>query len=462
MKKLLMWAALSACSLSFADVYIIDGERVEGEVHEEDGMRTICTAEMCMILPDDAVKVEDEPPAEEAEGQPRAGVAYSAVGVADSADGAVGVADAADGAVGAADSPEGVGGVGPTPQVESRQRASRQWMKGGYMDKDTFLKFLRGEVYDETDDGGFLAGKAWYLVILLVLVGGLAMNLTPCVLPMMPINLMVIGKSASRGALYGLGIAVAYGTMGVLAAVGGLAFGTIQGSPWFNLAIALLFVALALSMFGVFMIDFSKARQGAFNPAKLQRFKAAFPFVMGMVSAVLAGACIAPILIAVLLLTAKLYAAGQKLALALPFVLGLGMALPWPFAGAGLKLLPKPGAWMGKVNKLFGVIVLLFAAWYGFLAYRGFTFKAEGEITPDNFSLVGVRRPVLVDCWATWCKNCKAMEETTLRDPEVKAELERRGFTVIRLQCEKGPEDLERKQPDFKGVKGLPTFVIFE
>ena len=67
-----------------------------------------------------------------------------------------------------------------------------------------------------------------------------------------------------------------------------------------------------------------------------------FAFFMGMVSAVLAGACVAPILIAVLLLTAKLHAEGHVLALALPFVLGLGMGLPWPFAGAGLQVLPKP------------------------------------------------------------------------------------------------------------------------
>jgi hypothetical protein len=64
---------------------------------------------------------------------------------------------------------------------------------------------------------------------------------------MVPINLMIIGRSAMRGALYGLGIAVAYGILGVLAAVGGLAFGQIQSSPWFNAAVGVLFAALSLA-----------------------------------------------------------------------------------------------------------------------------------------------------------------------------------------------------------------------
>jgi thiol:disulfide interchange protein len=55
------------------------------------------------------------------------------------------------------------------------------------------------------------------------------------------------------------------------------------------------------------------------------------------------------------------------LGLALPFVLGLGMALPWPFAGAGLSFLPKPGAWMVKVKYGFGMIIFGFAAWYGYV-----------------------------------------------------------------------------------------------
>jgi thiol:disulfide interchange protein len=285
---------------------------------------------------------------------------------------------------------------------------------------------------------------------------------------------MVIGKSAARGALYGLGIALAYGAMGVLAAIGGMAFGEIQGNPWFNVAIAVLFVLLALALMGVFFIDLSKGR-GGFAKRKTSMLPGLFAFFMGVVSAVLAGACVAPVLIAVLLLTAKLYAEGAALALGLPFVLGLGMALPWPFAGAGMQVLPRPGAWMKYVNKAFGVLVLGFAAWYGYLAYRGFAERVSEPgadetaqsgsntslaATPATFAdaLKGAKRPVLVDCWATWCKNCAAMEKTTFEDESVKAALE--AYSVIKLQAEDISE--LKKLDGFGDVKGLPAFLIFE
>jgi len=327
----------------------------------------------------------------------------------------------------------------------------------GYMDAEAFLAFLENRQADD-----FFASKGLWLVVLLALLGGLAMNLTPCVLPMIPINLMIIGKSAARGAWYGLGIMMAYGILGVMASIGGMAFGSIQANPWFNLAVALVFVALALSMFGVFFIDFSKSRS---------KFRGG-AFLMGILAAVLAGACVAPILIAVLLLTAKLFAAGNVFALGLPFVLGLGMALPWPFVGAGLAVLPKPGAWMKWVNRGFGVVVLGFAVWYGRLAWNGFGSAVVAaspsigdgviEATPatlnSQLTTVGSNKPVLVDCWATWCKNCAAMEKGTLADPKVRAELKK--FTVVRLQA----EDINelRKLPGFEGVMGLPAFVIFE
>jgi len=335
----------------------------------------------------------------------------------------------------------------------------------GYMDADRFVAFLKGEDIAGCDSS--FAGKGIWLVLLLVLLGGVAMNLTPCVLPMVPINLMVIGKSAVRGVWYGAGIAVAYGVLGVLAAVGGMAFGEIQGNPWFNGAVAVIFAVLALALFDVFFIDLSKFRKVDGVAEKRAKAPLVFAFSMGALSAVLAGACVAPILISVLLLTADLFAKGNWFALGLPFVMGVGMALPWPFAGAGLQVLPKPGAWMKKVNKAFGVIVLCFAAWYGYLAVKAISSdgvaddSGSSSATPSTFAevLALARRPVLVDCWAIWCKNCTAMERTTLRDPKVVAALDELGMTVIRLQAEDIRELKELR--GFEDVMGLPAFVIF-
>jgi thiol:disulfide interchange protein len=328
------------------------------------------------------------------------------------------------------------------------------------MNADKFAAFLRGEE-DASSlpvDGGVL------LVVLAVLLGGLMMNLTPCVLPMVPVNLMIIGKSAVRGAAYGAGIAVAYGALGLAAALGGMAFGSIQASPWFNLAVAAVFSVLGLSLAGVFHIDLSRSRGKFAFGRSLPLF---YAFFMGALSAVLAGACVAPVLVSVLLLTAELYAKGETLAVALPFLLGIGMALPWPFAAAGLKVLPKPGRWMKWVNRSFAVAVFAFAGWYGHLSFRGFfprTFGAGAgdaahgiAMTVENFSLEGLKRPVLVDCWASWCKNCAEMDKV-IADEKVRAELGR--FTFVKLQA----EDIGRLKAlaGFESAKGLPMFVIFE
>ena len=166
-------------------------------------------------------------------------------------------------------------------------------------------------------------------------------------------------------------------------------------------------------------------------------------------------------------MTAELYAKGETLAVALPFLLGVGMALPWPFAAAGLKVLPKPGRWMKWVNRSFAVAVFAFAGWYGHLAFRGFFPRPSGAgagdaaqgiaMTVGNFSLDGLKRPVLVDCWASWCKNCAEMD-AVLDEAAVREELKR--FTVIKLQAENIGK--LKALEGFESVKGLPAFVIFE
>ena len=104
---------------------------------------------------------------------------------------------------------------------------------------------------------------------------------------------------------------------------------------------------------------------------------------MGAVAALLAGACVAPVVIQVVLFSSNLYAKGNAVALALPFLLGVGMAMPWPIAGAGLAALPKPGAWMVRVKQVFGVVILATALYYGYEAYGLFAnrFVDATEVT---------------------------------------------------------------------------------
>lgn len=339
---------------------------------------------------------------------------------------------------------------------------------------DEFLVFL-GEKGASSGGDGVFSSFTW-LTLLLALLGGIALNLTPCVLPMIPVNLIVIGKSPARGAVYGLGMAVSYGVLGALASVGFLAFGTIQSSPIFNAAVAVVFLVLALSMLGAFAIDLSK-----FRPASAARGASGASlvvlFFLGALSAVLAGACVAPILISVIVLTARLFAEGEYLVLSLPFALGLGMGLPWPFLGAGMKVLPKPGPWMKGVNRAFGVLVLCLAAWYARLAWMGWTARSgagaasaaveEGNVvsaTPETFDsafagALATGRPVFVDCWATWCKSCMAMEATTLADGRVKEALSR--FAVVKLDVSADFSAFQRLK-QFAGVQGIPAYAIFE
>ena len=160
-----------------------------------------------------------------------------------------------------------------------------------------------------------------------------------------------------RGLVYGLGITVAYGLLGVIAVLTGSTFGGLAGSWIFNGIAALIFAFLALAMFGFFNFDLS--RFGA--SIQLSGAKYAGIFLLGAVSATLAGACVAPVLAAVLIRSATLYAEGNHAGLLLPFLLGLGMALPWPFAAAGMALFPRPGAWMIRVKQLLGILILLLA-----------------------------------------------------------------------------------------------------
>lgn len=353
---------------------------------------------------------------------------------------------------------------------------------GGYLGTDDFMTFIRNAEAGVTERGMF-EGRGPLAILFIVLLGGLALNLTPCVLPMVPINLAIIGAGAQAGSrrrgfllglTYGGAMAFVYGVLGLVVVLTASTFGTINASPWFNLGIAVLFIALALAMFDVFEIDFSRFGGNVGSGGARGSFGLAF--TMGTVAALLAGACVAPVVIQVVLFASNLYATGTSAALALPFFLGIGMAIPWPIAGAGLASLPKPGPWMVRVKQAFGVLILGTAVYYGYLSYELF---ANQFVDPEDVSASveeqlkagwtssladGLARaekegkPVLIDMWATWCKNCLTMDKTTLSNATVTAALD--GYVKIKLQAEQPDEapavDLMKR---FKAV-GLPAYAI--
>ena len=354
---------------------------------------------------------------------------------------------------------------------------------GGYVNTGEFLQFIRNAESGVREPGLF-EGRGPLAILLLVLLGGLALNLTPCVLPMIPINLAIIGAGAGNGSrtrgfllggVYGGAMALVYGLLGLIVILTAGTFGTINASPWFNLGIAGIFVVLALAMFDLLDIDLSRF-SGSIGTDTSKRGSFAVAFVMGAVAALLAGACVAPVVIQVVLFSSDMYARGTVAALALPFLLGVGMAVPWPLAGAGLTALPKPGAWMVRVKQAFGVLILATAAYYGYLAYGLFAdrwvdarevtssveekLKAGWHASLAEGLMVAQReqKPVLVDMWATWCKNCLVMDQTTLADQSVAAALD--GYVKVKYQAEQLDEEPARSILARFDAVGLPAYVI--
>jgi len=359
----------------------------------------------------------------------------------------------------------------------------------GFMPRKSFLAFLDRartgqavprDALDRFNELGPLAS------LLLIVLGGIGLNLTPCVLPLIPINLAIIGagaRASSRrrgfalGATYGLGMALVYGVLGLVVVLTGSKFGALNSSAWFNTGIAAVFLLMAVAMFDFINVDFSRfqGRGGSSGTAKKSQY--AIALGMGIMAAMLAGACVAPVVISVLLLSTHLYGKGVVAGLLLPFLLGLGMALPWSFAGAGLSFLPKPGRWMKWVKYSFGVLIFLFAGYYGHLAFNGFrqsstliasARSASGEQGGPGQSDAALGaalqegrakgRPVFVDFAASWCKNCLAMDETVFPATEVRDRL--KDFIVVRYAAERPNESPAREVLNQFGVIGLPTYVV--
>ena len=355
---------------------------------------------------------------------------------------------------------------------------------------------------------------------------GLLLSLTPCIFPMIPIlsSILVAGGGAARGRARGLALSLAYVSGSALAwaavgAVAGLLGANVQAalqSPWALGAVSAAFVALALSMFGLYSFELPAAwttrAAGWTDRAGRGRGRGGYAgaAAMGVVSALVVGPCVAaPMAGAVLYIGQAGDAVRGGLALA---AMGFGMGAPLLVLGASSpRLLPRAGAWMDTLQRAAGVVLLgvaaylleralpppaALAAWavvaasaavvlawaarkrlagapgrraaaagaFAAAAYAavlavgastgahdplhplagvlrsppgpgaaaghgGFEFTAvKGLDGPNGLDAALVRaaaagRFVMLDFYADWCVSCKEMEETTFRDPRVRAAL---------------------------------------
>jgi len=229
---------------------------------------------------------------------------------------------------------------------------------------------------NETDSIANTLKTGNMLLVLATFFGfGLLLSFTPCVFPMIPIlSSIIVGASqnekmtASKGfflsLVYVLAMAMAYTIAGVIAGLFGANLQVALQNPYVLTVFAAIFIALAFSMFGYFKIELPQSIQNKINKTTDGKEKQGILgiAIMGFLSALIVGPCVAPPLAGALVYigqTGDAVLGGLAL-----FVLSIGMGMPLLLIGIGAgKFMPKPGGWMDSVSKVFGIVMLAIAIW---------------------------------------------------------------------------------------------------
>lgn len=252
-------------------------------------------------------------------------------------------------------------------------------------------------------------GWVWWLVALFL--GGLALNLTPCVFPMLGITVSIFGarktettpRAMANAVVYVLGIMVTYTVLGVAAALTGGLFGSALQNPLVNVGLGLLLVALSLSMFGFYELQaptWLLDRAGGANTGSFAGL-----FVSGLAVGIIAAPCVGPFVIGVLALIAQRGSVlfGVQAMAMLSFGLGFPYLVLATFSNL-LGTMPRAGEWMDWVKKFFGVLLATIGLWYATIGvaahvapylvpaglllgglYLGFMEKSGNAVKPFRF-----------------------------------------------------------------------------
>ena len=215
-----------------------------------------------------------------------------------------------------------------------------------------------------------LKDESSFFVVLLFLILGLLLALTPCIFPMIPILSSIIVSQSGEGEpsatkgfftslVYVLAMAVTYTSVGVISGLLGADIQSAMQSPWVLSTFALMFFALAISLFGYYEMQLPSSWQSKINTASdsAQGKGIVGTAVMGFLSAFIIGPCVAPPLAGAVIFisqTGDAFLGGLAL-----FVMSIGMGFPLLLVGVGAgKFMPRPGGWMTRVSQVFGVVML--------------------------------------------------------------------------------------------------------
>ena len=308
---------------------------------------------------------------------------------------------------------------------------------------------------------------------------GLLLTFTPCVLPMIPILSGIIAGEGrdlnKRRALilslaYVSGMSIAYAVAGVAAAYSGTLLAAALQNPWVLSTFALVFVWLALSMFGFHDLQLPAFLHDRLSSThhRLRGGHVASVAGMGVLSAVIVSPCVAAPLAGALLYisqTRDVVLGGGAL-----FAMALGMGVPLVVVGVSEGvLLPKAGPWMNGVKKFFGVLLLAVAVWIVWPvvsplfgsgpAAHGLKFERVNSIAELNEKLRAPGRPVLLDFYADWCISCKEMESFTFTDARVNQKMS--AMLLLQADVTGNTEDHKELLKRFS-LFGPPGIIFFD